>query len=110
MWVSKDVDTDCQRVLCQRGSHHVFCDLFRKHSALANIGDPLGFLQCLGLEQALQLLFACQASANMFCVRHQAVEEIPRTDVDISGTPCQDWSSAGARAGILGERFYIFCD
>jgi hypothetical protein len=45
---------------------------------------------------------------SMYCYRCEAFCEVPASQVDCTGTPCQDFSRAGLMRGIEGHRIFVW--
>jgi hypothetical protein len=106
---TQDVDPRCQRALKRllnpNGSQrsHVFCDMWD----MADGSKPPA-----GSSGSPGLLFRHIASMSLaitaFCVGHGWRCCIPAADIDVTGTPCQDFSGCGHGQADQGPQMVIF--
>ena len=59
--------------------------------------------------QTLHMAQSAPLHASLHCYRHHRHCPIQTVHIDITGTPCQDYSHANHnKAGIFGDRFKVF--
>jgi len=96
---SCDLDPLCQEVLKAYGTGHIFGDI------LSMLGNP-----CVSEEMTFaaktRVIMAASLRNLAWCYRCAAWCRVEFGDVDSSGSPCQDWSAAGAREGTNGKRIH----
>lgn len=110
----------CQQLLGHRlgGTGCVLIpDLFARFEDLQQFADPSAALGFLPVAQRVQRL-ECMRLADsipagtsaerrgIFGPQNAARGLTP--DVDVTGTPCQDWSPIGARLGLFGPNWPVF--
>ena len=59
------------------------------------------------LMQKVLFMFSVPIHPCMYCHRHGRYCHFARCDVDMSGTPCVDFSPAGLQRGVEGESFPV---
>ena len=92
--------------LGNRSSGHILVDLFHHYTQLQQFQNPSQFLE----TEPDMTSYLCQLSMSWDapCARHGQLCTLGAADLDITGTPCQDWSGLGLRSGVFGSRFSIF--
>ena len=101
---------DCISALCRdpAAGKHVFIDIFHRLANLQHIDNPYSVLRSMPNAAAALLISRSPLSRTQLCAAHNAHCEVPRCDVDMTGTPCQDYSRAGSRHGLIaGTRFAV---
>ena len=93
-------DPVCQVLLLAHTSGHIFADLLDMMSAPGLIG-------CSSFEQKHAATRSAAVRLSAWCCRHGARCPVSGGDIDTSGSPCQDWSTAGLRRGSEGERVHL---
>ena len=118
--VLQERDAMCQQLLAHRLSGTgclLIPDLFVRFEELQQFADPSAALGLLPVAMRVHRLermrIADAIPATMFAERretfgpHNAALGLT-PDVDVTGTPCQDWSPIGARLGLFGPNWPIF--
>lgn len=109
----KEKDRTCQLLLALRltGSGcHLIPDIFARFTELQQDDDPSRRLMQSGLtvEQQAVSLEALHLSDVAPCWLHGRWCPCERVDLEVTGTPCQDYSPMGLRRGINGVNYPIF--
>ena len=118
--VHQEKDAMCQQLLGHRlyGTGCLLIpDLFARFEELQPYSDPAAALGVLPVELQVQRLESMRVADSIsdatsakrlptFGPQHAARGLTP--DIDLTGTPCQDWSAIGARLGIFGLNWPIF--
>ena len=87
---------------------HVFVDMFHELSSFTGIDRPLQVLSTMPNAIAASIISKGVLQADHFCAAHGQRCRHPETDLEFTGTPCQDYSRAGSRRGLFhGSRFPI---
>lgn len=110
----KDVDSFCQQVLKDRlnpnghDAPHVFLDMFHL-LAVAGFVSPFDHVNRFQSPILLaQWFLACGGMAFAQCCGHGLWCPVPWPDIDVTGTPCQDWSGLGLKARGWGPQMKVF--
>lgn len=85
---------------------HVVPDIMN-HFEQLQFTDPGHVLRLLPRDVALTVLGSGRLSNTVPCLTHRAMCRRPEVDVDVTGTPCQDYSSMGLQRGIHGPQYFI---
>lgn len=92
-------------MLNPEGQHpgHIFCDMWQMAQGLRimpGASVAAGFLR--------QHIWQIPLALSAFCVGHGWHCHIPASDVDVTGTPCQDFSGCGHGLADQGPQMAIF--
>ena len=104
----EDADLRCQRalknLLNKDGMQpaHVFCNMW---NMLAGVNVPPGATALGHVGCAIGHL---PLAISAFCVGHGIYCQIPAADMDVTGTPCQDFSGCGNGQADQGPQMAIF--
>lgn len=104
---SKDKDIRCinhLRAQLHSDSSHLFGDIF-------DFIRGVDIVASRAMQLHAQFNVWCQRAyvcGSAYCHRHKKVCHLVSPHIDVSGTPCTDFSSAGLRAGVEGPTLPIF--
>ena len=90
----------CREVLRDLPIPHIFGDIMMLLACEAVSPD-------WGFGRKVHAMMAASAFSNGWCYRCQKYCSFHASDIDTSGSPCQDWSSAGLGLGVEGKRIHI---
>ena len=87
---------------------HVFLNLFSMLADLVEVNDPMTRLGQLPFTSLVTFIMNCQLAPSAFCCGHGVMCHLDRPDVDVTGTPCQDFSPVGNHRGPFGRQWPVF--
>lgn len=87
---------------------HVFLNLFNMLAELRDVHDVGAHLCQLPFTAMVAFVMQCHLAPSAFCCGHGAMCRLDRPDVDITGTPCQDFSPVGNHRGPFGRQWPVF--
>ena len=111
-WNFQEKDPMCQHVLSWQhgGSCHLVGDIFSRFEHLQNFPDPSAIISNMDVQQAAKYLNSLQVAKYVPCQMHNCICWMPSSDnvdVDVTGSPCQDYSMMGSRSGFFGKQYPI---
>ena len=110
---TEDVDAMCQKALKARmnpdghGHGHVCLDLFSLLGEAAMLPNPVDTFSKQPWQVVLTAFRRMHLSSHAFCIGHGCLCKLPMASVDVTGTPCRDWSPVGNRAGPQGPDWCV---
>lgn len=97
---------------CEKSEHchEVLRDLPVQHV----IGDIMNLLALetfdadWDYERKVKMIMSASIFLTAWCSKHESYCHIGPSDIDTSGSPCQDWSAAGLGLGVDGRHIHVF--
>ena len=106
---TKDADAACRAVLVTIASGGcVFEDIFHLLRETQMQGDVFASLAGLSYAQKVSALASMSVAPWAWCAAHSRHCPLERVHINVSGTPCQDWSVSGRRLRHQGPQMSIF--
>ena len=96
-----EISAGCREVLRDLPVAHIFGDIM----SLLSVG-PLNLEW--DFQRKTQVVMSAAAYVTGMCYKCQKYCQYFTADIDTSGSPCQDWSSAGLGLGVEGKRIHLF--
>jgi len=96
-----EVSAVCREVLQDLPVAHIFGDIL---SLLSTAPLSLDW----DFRRKAEVIMASAAFVTGWCYRCQGYCAFRPGEIDTSGSPCQDWSSAGLGMGVEGKRIHVF--
>ena len=87
---------------------HVFLNIFSMLVELSDVQDVRSQLAQLPFTSLVMFMMQCHVAPAAFCCGHGVMCCLERPDVDITGTPCQDFSPVGHHRGPFGQQWPVF--
>lgn len=96
---------------------HIIPDLFARFEGLGQFDRPSRFLMQFPQQEQIKRLRTYVVCDRVVCVKHRqwckcrkywSRASFLSNDLEVTGTPCQDYSPMGSRNGIFGKQFLIF--
>lgn len=94
-----DVDADCRNVLTGLGLGHVFGDIMALIAAVVD--------ETWHVTRKERSIMCAPVRASSQCYQCGVTCPCGPVQVTVSGSPCQDWSSAGNMLGLGGKRAHV---
>ena len=94
-------DGDCQSLLLKQPVQHVFSDICGAVPLLVDMDEGATF------EHKLNAIMASPICTTVWCLRCSQYCFMGPSQVDTSGSPCQDFSRAGLQLGRNGGRIHL---
>ena len=96
-----ELSAGCREVLQDLPVAHIFGDIMSLLSVREYNPD-------WDFQRKAGAIMGAAAFVTGWCYSRQAYCQYGTCDVDTSGSPCQDWSSAGLGMGVDGKRIHVF--
>jgi len=112
--LTEDSEPACQRVLKAMinpdgfAAGHVFLNLYSMLVELREVHDVGTQLGRLPFVSLVTFMMQCHVAPAAYCCGHGAMCRLVRPDMDITGTPCQDFSPVGNHQGPFGRQWPVF--
>ena len=97
-----EVTPQLRRVLESRVSGCVFKDVMGRMTGA--VRHPRGGFEGMSFDDKVEAFRGATVSPIAECSKHGILCRVPTADVDVSGSPCQPWSTATCTSGVRGGR------